>query len=61
VLLGGCQTSKVLFLPRCPSPSLEAVLDIEDIVMTDGYEDLVIWISEMDRYCDAVDSVLVDG
>ena len=42
-------------MSRCPSPSIAAVRDIEDIVLTDGRSALVVWISEMDRFCDAVD------
>ena len=56
VLLGGCRTNDFVAFPPCPAPTLEAVTDIEDIILTEGYEDLVVWISEMDRYCSAIDA-----
>ena len=55
VPLVGCQTSSVLYLRSCPAPSYLAVSKIENLMIDGGYGDLIIWISEIERYCSAVD------
>jgi len=43
--------------PPCPRISEDAVGDLEVVIMSGDYESLEIWISEIERYCSAIDSI----
>lgn len=53
----GCVTCKLKNPPPCPRISEDAVGDLEVVIMSGDYESLEIWISEIERYCSAIDSI----
>ena len=62
VLCAGCKTRNSFSIPPCPAPTDEAVNQVSDLVLfEEGYGELLDWISEIDRYCNAVDSASRGG
>lgn len=53
-LLISCVGTWVGSPPPCPPFTEEAVDDVEEMVVTDTHKFLVLWISEMDKYCDGI-------
>lgn len=55
-LLSGCVTRSSYIAPPCPAPSLGAAHQLSDLIFhEDQYDDLIDWVSEIDRYCLAID------
>jgi len=40
--------------PACPPITVPAVDDVEELIVSDTHEALLIWIGEVDRYCDGI-------
>jgi hypothetical protein len=60
ILFAGCASGLRSRLPVCPPPSPDAVLDLElmdRLGYFEMYPDLIIWISEIQRYCLALEAV----
>lgn len=57
-LAGGCAASGRVSAPRCPPPSVEAVDQLLFLSVGRGgeYDELMDWVSRIDRYCGAVDA-----
>ncbi len=57
-LLSGCVIRSSHITPPCPAPSLGAAHQLSDLIFhEDGYDDLIDWVSEIDRYCLAIDEL----
>ncbi|MBE85128.1 MAG: hypothetical protein CME21_21440 [Gemmatimonadetes bacterium] len=55
-LLAGCVTTGGADFPPCPLPSSGVADQVSDLIFyEEGYDDLIEWVSEIDRYCRAVD------
>ena len=58
VLPTACITINSLNVPPCPYPQEGAADQIAELMESEGdYVELVDWISELDRYCNAIDSL----
>ena len=55
---GGCATRGSFLIPPCPAPSMVAVDQLVLLASRDNdrYDELVNWVSEIDRYCSAIDA-----
>jgi len=52
-----CQ-STITVHPRCPIPSRVVIDDLQIMIYQNDYHAVQEWISEMERYCVAVDSMV---
>lgn len=52
----GCATRVNFSLPPCPSPTEVVVDQVENLQQSGDYLDLIDWVSEIDRYCGAIDA-----
>lgn len=53
----GCVSPELKNPPPCPGVTEEVVGDLDRMISTSEYEDLELWISEVERYCSAIDSI----
>ena len=58
VLQGACVTINSLNVPPCPYPQVGTADQLAKLTESEHeYLELVDWISELDRYCNAIDSL----
>jgi len=43
--------------PPCPRPTDDVVRDVGSLMLSRNGDSLVIWISEMERYCEGIDAM----
>ena len=57
-LVAGCVKKIIVEVPPCPAPTEAAVRQVSSLMVeASRNEDLLDWISEIDRYCNAIDSL----
>jgi len=57
ILFVACASGRGVNVPNCPPPSPKVVLELSEIMTPtiDGrYDNLVLWVSEIERYCAAL-------
>ena len=57
ILFVGCATGPISDLPPCPVPSYMATSELSMMYLSGTsllYEDLILWIGEIERYCSAI-------
>ena len=62
-LLISCAHGRIVDPIECPAPSLGVADELQDMLLGgDGvkYDDLLIWIGEIERHCSAVASSVSD-
>jgi hypothetical protein len=55
--LGACATSNLPSHPGCPVPSDDQIVEITRMVYSGDYPSVEVWISEVERYCRAIDEM----
>ena len=54
-VLAGCKTNSTRV--ECPVPSFDQIESVSRIVESGEYEETVVWIAELERFCQAVDKM----
>ena len=55
-LASGCVTTTAVEFPPCPIPPAGVADQVSNLIFyEEGYDELIEWVSELDRYCRAID------
>ena len=57
ILLTSCASVWAGKPPPCPSPSSDAVDQLEVVQQSEVADSLMIWIGELERYCSGIDAM----